>query len=219
MIVVVEGPDGSGKSTLADALAELFNGTVKKTSLSESFLPEAKKIFDSIAYDVPLARYVYYTAAAAYAARPEFKAETDDSVVIFDRYIYSGVATHTALETLRSGGKYVPVIDAIYNEVKERFAKPDAVIFLFIDERDRLARLQRRDDATNIKLDFDRDFASITQEKFRKIAMELKKDGIPVLEINASANGTDQVRLQAKKFIASLKREKQKICCDQYASK
>ncbi|MDE1869867.1 MAG: deoxynucleoside kinase [Candidatus Micrarchaeota archaeon] len=210
MMIAIEGVDAVGKTTLSNLLKEKLRAENAATSNPE-ILPSLKKIFDEQAKSAVVGRLMYYLFQVQNEVS---KLNTKSSKsIIFDRYIYSTIVTHTVLDRMYNKGKNIGIITQIREEALKTFRMPEIILFLYADERVRKLRLQKRDSKLNGVLDKNTDFAGASQQEFKLMAKELKKLGKSrVKEIDTTSIGKLQVFAKVCKVLEiERKVEKPKI--------
>ena len=135
--IVIEGLDATGKSTLVDALAKSLDATLLKCpprlEASELTDGDLRKYFDT---RPAVQRRAYYRAANLIASE-QAEVALQTGHVVMDRYWTSTVA-FAALDgdsdlDREWQGEYPPEL-----------RKPDIVILLTVDEKNRAKRMQNR---------------------------------------------------------------------------
>jgi dTMP kinase len=126
--ICVEGLDGVGKTTVARSVAERIGGLYYKTPPPP---------YDSIRQTIDLyadvsTRFHFYLSAVGFASQ-QIRRVLATRPVVCDRYIYSTIAYHAAMdETLRS------MADV------DDYLRPDCAILLAADEYERIRRVSSR---------------------------------------------------------------------------
>jgi dTMP kinase len=129
LFVVLEGLDGSGKTTICEELANELGWELYRTP-PDPF----KKIRSDIDKNAnPETRFYFYLASVLYASK-EIKEILKTNSVICDRYIYSTICYHLALEPRLS-----------YFDISQLdLLKPDFVIYLEASYEERVRRIANR---------------------------------------------------------------------------
>ena len=185
MIIVIEGVDGAGKTTIARLLENELDATVVSASL-EDFNPAVRAYVDKNPQDT-MAHFKYYLEANIRVIDRVQKLCKEDHnvIVVFDRSIYSVIATNVALDRVYNKGKNITVMENIGFEIWENAPRPDLFILLRVDELVRGLRMQLRD-KKNDELDNNIAFVEQTEDAFRKISARLSSKGLPILEIDTT---------------------------------
>jgi len=185
LIITIDGVDGAGKTEVVTLLSEKFDGIVIKTP-HPKFLNSARRFVDSRAQDT-ISRSVYYLSSLKHATDLQTSDLEDSSkLIVFDRYINSTLASNVALDEIHNNGRNVLAIQTLLNNENNGLVVPDIEVFFYVDMEVRSRRLLLRDRAQDNNLDFDQMFAEKTQEFFKVIAVQHKKQGSDVLEIDTS---------------------------------
>lgn len=182
MIIVLEGLDGSGKTTICDALRERGAEVVHST-VPQGFLPEVRLLMQGdiekyVAFD-----FMYYLCSAKFSETQVLKAKDEGKDVVLDRYVYSTLATHLAFDKLYNGSANSDQIARLAREAEKSVLKPDLVIFLNIDRKERLKRLARRECT---KIDANERLMYLFANEFKAIFPRLRESGVAVVEVDNS---------------------------------
>ncbi|XP_056637335.1 UMP-CMP kinase 2, mitochondrial-like [Diorhabda sublineata] len=137
-LIVLEGLAGSGKTTLVRSLAKKING-VQSHSPSSS----AQKLRRLFLNDTVMDNLYHYFSH--YITGLEVSLWLKDSPVILDRFWHSSSTYSIARAAYNTQGIYTlpPRGDKIYNWPDD-LLKPDAVLFLDVDETSRVQRINLR---------------------------------------------------------------------------
>jgi thymidylate kinase len=178
--ICIEGLDGVGKTTIARTLAERIGGVYYKTPPPP---------YDSIRQTIdlradPRTRFCFYLSAVGYASHQIGQLLMTQPVVC-DRYIYSTIAYHSAMDaTLRS------MVQA------EHYLQADCPILLAADENERMRRVCARPrNSHDGHLETDSVFLMNVYREFRRFNLELVDT--TGLDIEAVVEGV-LVRVMAK---------------------
>lgn len=135
VFLVFEGPDASGKTTLARGLASRWGGVY--TSSIPPELAHIRAEADGLPAEDRL-RF-YQLCNALVASRIGATLAGSSRPIILDRWIFSTVAYNESLVS-RSLASYAKEILA-----EDRYARPDAVVYVTADPETRLERATRED--------------------------------------------------------------------------
>jgi thymidylate kinase len=196
-IIYLDGVDGTGKSTLSRALEEQFGAKIIKTP-PRDFFSERRPEIDRNAHSDIRACLEYYGSSVVYAdgiARGMLE-KNPDLLVVFDRSIYSTLATHIAMDGIYNRGRLSSHIRKEVDAYSKSLLKPDLIVFLYVEESSRLERIVRRSSSENTKSDADSDFAKLTSSQFAIIANDLRGAGLNVLELNTSCIDQEEIPLR-----------------------
>lgn len=147
--IVIEGIDGSGKTSVSELIRDRIKGNLISSS-QISFLPSIRKHANSDTTNT-LARFVYYLAVNKYTV--DMLANDASKTYIFDRYIYSTLTTHIALDKLYNNGKNIENFQNIFSQESGNFYVPETIVFLYIEPGARRLRLGLRPIKEDSKLD------------------------------------------------------------------
>lgn len=189
MIVSIDGADAVGKTTITTILKDKLNAQIIKTPAC-NFLPAIRSFVDENKENT-ITRFIYYLASIKEAIKGINN--NFEELIVLDRYLYSTIATHIALDELYNDGKNVKILNHLIRKEEKNLFIPDLITFLYINKNERNNRLLRRDKTQNNNLDFDEAFAERTQQIFKSIALDLRKDGKNVIEIDTSNICEDKV--------------------------
>ena len=158
--ICVEGIDGVGKSTVARKLATALGGIYYKT-------PPAP--FDSIRAEIDrrsdAAARLYFYVSAVFFASLEIGELRARQPVVCDRYIFSTLAYHIAMD--ESFRNFV---------IPPTLMMPDETFLLVADEAERLRRLLERGEAASrhdSALEANRVFLAQVQREFRRFDLHV----------------------------------------------
>ena len=136
LFICLEGIDGTGKTTVARVLARQLNAMYYKSP--GGVFAKTRHIVDGDGID-PLTRYFYYRAATQYDSQM-IRQILKHSSVVCDRYIYSTIAYHSAMDTRIEGLKDITGL-----------VIPDYTFLLTANEEVRLERLSNRPTVSNLE--------------------------------------------------------------------
>lgn len=158
--VCVEGVDGCGKTTVAQRLAERLNGIYYRTP--PGAYASARTFIDKNANTD--ARFYFYASSVLFASK-EIAALCQRSSVVCDRYVYSTIAYHVAMDPqLRSHCALPPIL------------VPDHAFLLVVGETERLRRVStRRATVLHDEADMETDsrFLSRVEREFRNLPLRI----------------------------------------------
>lgn len=167
LFICLEGIDGTGKTTTARALARQLNAMCYKSP--GGMFAKVRHMVDGDGID-PLTRYFYYRAATQYDSQVISRILAY-STVVCDRYIYSTIAYHSAMDPRIEGLKDMTGL-----------VIPDHTFLLTANEEVRLERLSDRQKISNLEEN------SLLQRKADRIFMTqghtvIDTSEIPVHEV------------------------------------
>lgn len=128
--IVIEGIDGSGKSIVSNKLSEKLNCELYKTPPYP--FDQIRAVIDENTNAE--ARFFFYLASVLYASE-EIKQILERSHIVCDRYIYSTVCYHYAID---------PTL-ARFDINRLNILKPDFVFYLNASYEERIRRIARRE--------------------------------------------------------------------------
>lgn len=183
MFVVLEGIDGSGKSSVAKIVAEKISGRYFRTPAPEmadavvqtANGPSPMRRYIEDLGDV-VTRYLYYLLVTAHAS-VQIKEMLKTSHVVCDRYLFSAIAYHQAIDpTLKE-----------FSSAPLALLEPDITLHLTVSEEEQVRRIGGRGiDATGNSGWRDRDL-----ELLKRVADEYAL--LDVCEVSTSEKTIDQV--------------------------
>jgi len=182
LFVVIEGLDGSGKSTICKKLADELDWKLYITPPYP---------FNQIRIEIDRnanseTRFYFYLASVLYASK-EIKEFLKTNHVICDRYIYSTICYHFALD---------PRL-AYFDVNRLDILKPDFVFYLHASYEERVRRIAKRDNAKIEDIMNDkynsRDFLSRVEKEFNKFK--------EIYKINTENHTLDEIVIQIKEII------------------
>jgi thymidylate kinase len=211
VIVSIDGIDAAGKTTLAKLLVENsnLNFVVVESSRRKDLFPEVREYLNQNIKDNIIARFLYFSFASLLASNEAIEHTNAGKNVILDRSFYSTIAHHRAFDRYYCNGEHLKIIDELSKAIEKRMVKPDVAVFLYIDEKERVKRLQIRDDSQNNKLDEENTAQAYAQEEFHNIAARLKEENIvKVVEIDTTYLNKQEVAKIVENYIKNIVLEK-----------
>lgn len=189
-LVVITGLDGSGTSSLAEALCKRDpHGELLKTPGGP--FGDARKLFDSKVRTLsPSAHYLYYLASVAYAS-DQIKELLTTRNVYCVRYLIDTVVSH------RVAGMD---LELIYKGMGYSILKPDATIFVNIDEFVRQERITTRGKSDLDKVLDDHE----TRDRF---LVEFNRYADQLHVVENSTNNLEDTAEKAASFLPWLSKE------------
>ncbi|MDN3562076.1 hypothetical protein [Vreelandella neptunia] len=183
-LIVITGLDGSGTSSLAEALCKRDpHGVLLKTP--DGPFGEARELFDGEVRTLsPSAHYLYYLASVVYASDRISELRKTNNVYCV-RYLIDTVVSH------RVAGMD---IEPIYEGMGYSLQKPNATLFVNIDEYVRQNRIALRGKSGLDKVLDDLDIRECFLAEFRRYA-----DHFHVVD-----NSTDDIQDAIQKAVVFL---------------
>lgn len=157
LFVCIEGLDATGKTEVSRSLAQALRATYYKSPGGP--FAEARKIVDEVVD--PITRYFFYRTAVQYDSGV-IRNLLASTPVVCDRYIYSTVVCHTAMDERVQGLFEVTGL-----------VMPDYVFILTADEDVRVRRLAERPNISVIERNLP------LQQKMNQL---FKAQGYPVID-------------------------------------
>jgi len=210
VVVSIDGIDAAGKTTLTKLLVENsnLNFVVVESSRRKDLFPEVREYLNQNIKDNIIARFVYFSVASLLALNEAIEHTKAGKNVILDRSFYSTIAHHRAFDRYYCNGEHLQVIDELSKATEKGMIKPDVAVFIYVDEKERLKRLERRNDSQNNKLDEENTAQEYAQEEFHSIAARLKEENIvKVLEIDTTHLNKQEVAKIVENYIKNIIRE------------
>jgi len=207
VVVSIDGIDAAGKTTLAKLLVENsnLNFVVAESSRRKDLFPEVREYLNQNIKDNIIARFLYFSVASLLALNEAIEHTKAGKNVILDRSFYSTIAHHRAFDRYYCNGEHLQVIDELSKAIEKRMIKPDVAVFIYVDGKERLKRLERRNDSQNNKLDEENTAQEYAQEEFRSIAARLKEENIvKVLEIDTTHLNKQEVAKIVENYIKNI---------------
>ena len=201
-MIVVEGVDGTGKSSLAESLARYFGSSPIH---SENVLlgEQIKGILKEDPLN-PVARSIFYlsNAKVTLGSVGIERLESRDEVFVFDRYIYSTIASQQSMAVYLGDADSAKAMERIAAASIDEFPKPEVVFFLYAEKSTRIKRIEERKEAG--RFDKEYDMKEAEQKLYPKLAEMLRGSGVKVREIDTTNITKDGVFLDAVKAIGHL---------------
>ncbi|MDE1870021.1 MAG: deoxynucleoside kinase [Candidatus Micrarchaeota archaeon] len=202
MMIVIEGIDGSGKSTASKALANKLNLTYLHPAGNTDLFKKFKNDIDNSKQAV-IPGFIYYSMLNQIAIRSvRDKINSKRETVIFDRFLYSVIAVQTTLDKLYNNSKNETKLNKFKKIIFEEFPKPNATVFLYVEMKERMKRLLRKNNKENLLFDKNTNFAISLQSEFKNLALELKKSKLNILEIETTNLGSREVLQKIMDFLS-----------------
>mgnify|MGYP000250471117 CR=1 FL=1 len=158
LFIVFEGIDGAGKTSIAKELAKSIHGL---------YIQSPPKPFDQIKQRVlenavPIARFLYFLSSNIQLSELA-KSALRKNHVVSDRYIWSTIAYHSALENISPNE-----LKAIVMPFMKFLIMPDYVVFLTVKRKIQLQRLRNRvENGLQKRLLVSNDFQTRLKEAYR----------------------------------------------------
>jgi len=207
VVISIDGIDAAGKTTLAKLLVENsnLNFVIVESSRRKDLFPEVREYLNQNIKDNIIARFLYFSVASLLALNEAIEHTEAGKNVILDRSFYSTIAHHRAFDRYYCNGEHLQVIDELSKTIEKRMIKPDVAVFLYVDEKERVKRLQIRDNSQNNKLDEENTAQEYALEEFRGIAARLKEENIvKVLEIDTTHLNKQEVAKIVENYIKNI---------------
>lgn len=202
MIIVVEGVDGTGKSSLAESLSGYF-GSSPIHSENALLGARIKEILKEDPLN-PVARSIFYMSNAKVTLESIGieRLKSRDEVFVFDRYMYSTIASQQSMAVYLGDADSVKVMEKIAVASIDEFPKPEAVFFLYAEKATRIKRIEERKEAG--RFDKEYDMKEAEQKLYPKLAEMLRGKGVKVHEIDTTNITKEEVFLEAVKTISNM---------------
>jgi len=134
LFLVIEGVDGAGKTTIAKRISTVIGGKYIK-SPPEPFAMIKQRVLETA---TPVARFTYFISSNVQISALA-KRLLNETHVVSDRYIWSTLAYHAAIENI-SPIELKKMVMPLVRVIK----MPDYVIFLTVSREAQLQRLKGR---------------------------------------------------------------------------
>ena len=191
--ISIDGVDGSVKTTICSLLSSSLKYELIKLP-RQTFFPTFRQEVNSHPEYV-LCRFTYYLMANLDVSQNVLRNKFDaQESVILDRYIYSTLATHLALDQLYNGGLSRNQITTLFDTTIKTIIEPNVAIFLYTDEKIRLNRVKQRNSAQNFATDYDPRMAELSINEFKLLANNLRNSGKKVIEVDTSNMGPTEIK-------------------------
>ena len=190
--LILEGTDGSGKTTIAQLLEAKTDGIVIKNTPHEVF-GKLQRLAETRAEKHQWTYFTYHLLATAYSylKAKRYIEDNPNKTVIFDRSVYSTLAVQLSLDEFFNNGKNGALIQKISKKLADTFAKPDLVVLLDAEEKERQLRLHRRDNAA--LSDSEVKFAEVLRRNFDCLLPKLLKDSTNFSKIDTVGSTPENV--------------------------
>ncbi|MCL5007443.1 MAG: deoxynucleoside kinase [Candidatus Marsarchaeota archaeon] len=188
--VAIEGVNGAGKSTIIDMIIKRFPNAIKVKSPMDGFMDELKDYFvrhpESVA-----ARTTYFNTAMGHTSDFVKRVlESDpERLILTDRYWYATEASHLSWDTVYNGSSERQELLEIMEAAKRYFVKPDLVVILEVDDRERLLRVAGRDDGRRDKWHLpekDTELFNAFKKEYDRIFGEAEMKGTRISRIDST---------------------------------
>lgn len=207
--IVVEGLNGAGKSTVISLICKRFPDALAVKSPMDGFMGELKDYFVRNPESI-VGRVTYFNTAMGYTSDIVRKALAEDPkrIVLTDRYWYTTEASHLSWDKVYGGSKNRRELLDVMDAAKQYFIKPDLVVLLSVDDKERLIRVAGRNDSRNDKWhrpENDIKLFDAFKEEYERIFGDLEREGTSIARINStklSAEETANAVIREIKSIA-----------------
>ncbi|MCL5239544.1 MAG: deoxynucleoside kinase [Candidatus Marsarchaeota archaeon] len=199
--IALEGVDGAGKTTQARLLKEKTGGVIIKDCPPE-FLSLLRPSVERNAEKHQGTYFTYHLGAVIYAdlkARSYLR-NNPNGTVIFDRSLYSVLAVQMALDELFNNSTNEALIRKIATRTLGKITEADKVVFLEVEEKDRLIRLSKRGDK-NALSDSRVRFTQILRHKLNELASIRNSSATDILQINTSAFAPEETADMINRYL------------------
>lgn len=136
-VIVFEGFDATGKTTIASWLAQFYGYGYRKSPAGR--FARARSVFDESGTPT-LERFCFYLGDSIHASAAIQAARDSNSSLVLDRYYYSTIAYHEALQ---------PGISSQFATTIQSLAQPDLIFYLTVPFDVLLTRYSRSAASTN----------------------------------------------------------------------
>jgi len=183
MIIALEGQNGVGKTTLSKALGKVYGATVMRSS-DDTFLYNLKVLLSKNPEKYMLPGLVYYLSALQIASNNIASLNPISKNVIFDRYTYSVLCRYLAIDSAYYNREHRAIIKKLVSCAQEGMIKPDVTILLHADDKERLRRVDERDNGVKVyRYLFDKKFSEEYQKELKQNLKLLRRDGIKAVMV------------------------------------
>ncbi|MDE1870000.1 MAG: deoxynucleoside kinase [Candidatus Micrarchaeota archaeon] len=189
MIIVIEGNKGTGKTTISRKLEKLPKSNIVyiNTFAHPNFLPSLRAYLISNLKNHLLVQYLYYLTLCQITSNKIKDLNSPKTIFVLDRYIYSTICIHLALDQIYNRGKNRNIIKNLADLSQQSIAKPDLVIFLDVEEKKRLKRLKLRNKKI-LNINFNSKYNKILMHEYAFVLKRIQKNGIKVIKVNGAQN-------------------------------
>ena len=218
--IVVEGPNGAGKSTVISLICKRFPDALSVKSPMDGFMGALKDYFVRNPQSI-VGRVTYFNTAMGYTSDIVREALEEDPkrIVLTDRYWYTTEASHLSWDKVYGGSKDRKELLEVMDAAKQYFIKPDLVVLLSVDDKERLIRVEGRKDGRNDKWhkpENDTELFNAFKEEYERIFKDLEREGTKIAKIDSTKLGAEETASSVIREIKSiapwLKEQKSSKC-------
>ena len=199
-LIILEGKSGTGKSTLANLMRQETSAIIMKAPKPD-FLITLDNYFNSerfMASKNTIARFAYHISAFKALEYDIIRMINEGRTVILDRYILTTIASQLAFDFVYNNTKDRETLLYLAKGVREDFSKPDAIVYLTVDEAERRARMLKRLNNTGIRDLWHNgmDFALVERCEIERelLLKESKDNGVRIKIVDTTKNAPDETK-------------------------
>ena len=194
--IAIEGVNGAGKSTVIENICRRFPGTLSVKSPMDGFMDALKDYFVRNPQSI-VGRVTYFNTAMGYTSDIVRNALAEDPkrLVLTDRYWYTTEASHLSWDSVYNGSKDRHELLEVMDAAKQYLTKPDLVVLIEVDDKERLIRVGGRNDGRNDKWhrpENDAKLFNAFKEEYERIFASLKGENARIARINSTGINSEE---------------------------